>query len=125
MGLFIRTYAALSELFGIYGRGEVEAPGVARARVLPVHEALAGLADPRAGLHQPHVQNLVNLRIGFVYTDVLSRYNSDLAVVGGDVEHELRVVPHAGDVDGDEVLAHLLPLHRPRPARRHVEHLRP
>lgn len=125
MGLFIRTYAALSELFGIYGRGEVEAPGVARARVLPVHEALAGLADPRAGLHQPHVQNLVNLRIGFVYTDALSRYNSDLAVVCGDVEHELRVVPHAGDVDGDQVLAHLLPLHRPRPARRHVEHLRP
>ena len=80
MGLFIRTYAALSELFGIYGRGEVEAPGVARARVLPVHEALAGLADPRAGLHQPHVQNLVNLRIGFVYTDVLSmsRYSSTL-----------------------------------------------
>ena len=78
MGLFIRTYAALSELFGIYGRGEVEAPGVARARVLPVHEALAGLADPRAGLHQPHVQNLVNLRIGFVHTDVLSisRYSS-------------------------------------------------
>ena len=50
---------------------------------------------------------------------------SCLAVVGGDVENQLRVVGHAGDVDRHEVLADLLPLHCAGPARRHVEHFRP
>ena len=40
------SYTAFFELLGIDGRGEVEAPGVPRGRVLPVHEALARLPDP-------------------------------------------------------------------------------
>ena len=48
-----------------------------------------------------------------------------MAVVSSDVEHQLRVVPHAGDVDRDEVLADLLPLDGPAAAGGHVEHLGP
>ncbi len=46
--LVLGTHTALSELLGIDGRGEVETPGVAGGGVLPVHEALAGLAYPRS-----------------------------------------------------------------------------
>ena len=48
-----------------------------------------------------------------------------LTVVGCDVEHELGVIPDAGDVDRHEVLADLLPLHRPGARRGHVKHLGP
>ena len=59
-------------------------------------------------LDEPHVQDLVHL-----------------AVVGGDVEHQLGVVPHAGDVDRHQVLAHLLPLDSSRPRGGHMEHFSP
>ena len=42
------THAALSELFCIDGGGEIEPPGVVGDGVLPVDEALGGLADPRS-----------------------------------------------------------------------------
>ena len=45
---FLSTYAALSELFGVDGRGEVESPRVVGRRVLPVDEALRRLAYSRA-----------------------------------------------------------------------------
>ena len=41
------------------------------------------------------------------------------------MEDELRVVPHTGDVDGDQVLADLLPLDGPAAAGGDVEDLRP
>ena len=41
------THATLSELLGVDGRGEVEAPRVVGRRVLPVHEALRRLSYPR------------------------------------------------------------------------------
>ena len=42
------THAAFSELFCIYGGREIEPPGVVGDGVLPVDEALGGLADPRS-----------------------------------------------------------------------------
>ena len=41
------------------------------------------------------------------------------------MEDELRVVPDTGDVDGDQVLADLLPLDGAAAAGGDVEHLRP
>ena len=46
--LLLLTYAALSELFGVDGRGEVESPRVVGRSVLPVDEALGRLPYPRA-----------------------------------------------------------------------------
>ena len=46
--MILCTHAALSELLGVDGRGEVEAPRVVGRRVLPVDEALGRLTYPRS-----------------------------------------------------------------------------
>lgn len=61
----------------------------------------------RTWLHQPHVKNFLDLR-----------------VIGGDVEDAVGRVLYAGDVDGHQVLRHLLPLDRTA-GRVDMEHLRP
>lgn len=59
-------------------------------------------------LAEPDVEDLVHLR-----------------VVRRDVEHVIRLVLDARYVDRHQVLGDLLPAHRSRAARAHVEHLGP
>ena len=63
---------------------------------------------PRTGLSEPHVEDLVHLR-----------------VVCGDVKDVVGLVLDARYVHRDEVLRNLLPPNSARAARAHVEHLGP
>ena len=53
------------------------------------------------------------------------QYFVHLAVVSCDMEHALRGVLYARDVDRNQILRHLLPLHCASSARTNVEHFCP